>query len=214
MKPGFLKAWKNEETCFQKHPGVARACFPNVSQFCRPGSIVSRVTKKQNFVSATRQKLFVFPRGKETCFSMFLRFATTGKICYLATSARLLPWFLAKQKTTWPHDLKPARLRNDSPVVKYLSVKANLCSTEIGVLITMGFLDTPGAIISANWRNFATSILIRFLYDAVSSTEISRTICCKCPPFASSSQPRSIRHFFQFSCSSSSRATKTATTLT
>ncbi len=48
---------------------AACACFPNVSQLCHTGSIVSSVNfcfQKAKFASATRQKHSVFPRGMET----------------------------------------------------------------------------------------------------------------------------------------------------
>ena len=76
----LFKAWQNEETC--PETPVARACFPNVAQFCHTGSIVSSinfVSKPQNLLLLHGRNISCFrPRGieawqneetiTETCF--------------------------------------------------------------------------------------------------------------------------------------------------
>ena len=108
-----------------------------------------------------------------------------------------------------------SKLRKNSPVAKYLNVNANLCCTEIGILITVGFLTTLGAIISASQRNVAMSILIKLRYDAMSSADGSRTIVANAPLSPLLRSQDLSGPFFRFSCSSSShRVTTTASTLT
>lgn len=77
--------------------------FPQCFLVLPPGNHCFQHHQEAKFASAPRQKHFVFPRGKETCFSMFPHFATTGNICFLATNARSFPGFPAKEKTIWRH---------------------------------------------------------------------------------------------------------------
>ena len=68
IKPKASKGLAKRGNVFPETP-VARACFPNVSQFCHSGKHCFQrqfCFQEAKFASATQQKHFVFPRGMET----------------------------------------------------------------------------------------------------------------------------------------------------
>ena len=90
-------------------------------------------------------------------------------------------------------------------MAKYLRVKDSLCCTEIGDLITVDLLETHREIMPARLRNIATTILIKLLYEAVSSADNFLRMVSKAPLSLVFFSHNLSGPFFRFSCSSPSQ---------